>query len=242
MFDVLGDVLHHLEELSTSPWFYLVIFLIAYFDSMIPIVPSETMVILGGVAAGQGDLWLALVIGCAFAGAFLGDTTAYLLGRHFGPAIERRFFKRPKSQARLEWARRQLEVRGGMLLVTARFVPGGRTVVTFTSGLTRQPFRRFVGFIAFATIVWACYAALLGFIGGKAFADNHALAFLVAFGIALGVTAVIELIRHVRHRGRPATDAPDVGPVAETAIETIADAQMPTGDRTGRADGVSRSS
>ena len=206
------------------------------------VIPGETMVILGGVAAGQGDLWLGLVIACAFAGAFFGDTTAYLLGRHFGPAIERRFFKRPKSQARLEWARRQLEVRGGMLLVTARFVPGGRTVVTFTSGLTRQPFRRFVGFIAFATIVWACYAALLGFIGGKAFADNHALAFLVAFGIALGVTGVIELIRWMRHRGRPASEGPGTEPVVETAIETIADAEMPSGDRSGSADGVSRSS
>jgi membrane protein DedA with SNARE-associated domain len=233
MLDVLGDVLHQLEELSTSPWFYLVILAIAYLDSMLPVVPSETMVILGGVAAGQDDLWLWLVIACALTGAFLGDTTAYLLGRHFGPAIERRFFRRPKSKARLEWARRQLQLRGGMLLVTARFVPGGRTVVTFTSGLTRQPFRRFLGFIAFAAVVWACYAALLGYVGGKAFADNHTLAFLVAFGCALGVTAVIEVVRWVRHRGRP------------DPLDVIDDAAP--GDAAGpppadRADDVSRSS
>jgi membrane protein DedA with SNARE-associated domain len=223
MVDVLGDVLHHLEELSTSPWFYLVILVIAYLDSMIPVVPSETMVILGGVAAGQGDLWLGLVIACALTGAFLGDTTAYLLGRHFGPAIERRFFRRPKSQARLEWARRQLRVRGGMLLVTARFVPGGRTVVTFTSGLTRQPFRRFLGFIAFAAVVWACYAALLGYIGGKAFADNHTLAFLVAFGCALAVTGVIEVIRWIRHHGRPdPLDVLDDAALDGTALDDAA--------------------
>jgi membrane protein DedA with SNARE-associated domain len=90
-----------------------------------------------------------------------------------------------------------------MLLVTARFIPGGRTVVTFSSGLTRQPFKRFLSFIAFAAVVWACYAALLGFVGGKAFADNHAVAFLVAFGCALGVTAVIELVRWLRHRRQP---------------------------------------
>jgi membrane protein DedA with SNARE-associated domain len=135
-------------------------------------------------------------------GAFLGDTSAYLLGRHFGPALERRFFSKPKSQARLEWARHQLEVRGGVLLVTARFIPGGRTVVTFTSGLTRQPFRRFLGFILFAAVVWASYAALLGFAGGKTFADNHTVAFLVAFGCALAVSGVIELIRWLRHRGQ----------------------------------------
>jgi membrane protein DedA with SNARE-associated domain len=233
MFDVLRDVLHPLEELSTSPWFYLVILAIAYLDSMLPVVPSETMVILGGVAAGQDDLWLWAVIACSLTGAFLGDTTAYLLGRHFGPAIERRFFRRPKSKARLEWARRQLRLRGGMLLVTARFVPGGRTVVTFTSGLTRQPFRRFLGFIAFAAVVWACYAALLGYVGGKAFADNHTLAFLVAFGCALGVTAVIEVIRWVRHRGRP-----DPLDVLDDAAPGEADGPPPAD----RADDVSRSS
>ena len=202
MLDALGDLLHHLEELSTSPGFYLVIFVIAYLDSMIPVVPSETMVILGGVAAGQGDLSLPAVIGCAAAGAFLGDTSAYGIGRWFGPTLERRFFSKPKSKARLEWAARQLKVRGGMLLVTARFVPGGRTVVTFSSGMTRQPLRRFLAFIAFAAVVWACYASLLGYVGGKTFADNHAVAFLVAFGIALGVSGVIELVRWLRHRQR----------------------------------------
>jgi uncharacterized membrane protein HdeD (DUF308 family) len=64
-----------------------------------------------------------------------------------------------------------------------------------------QPFRRFLGFILFAAVVWASYAALLGFAGGKTFADNHTVAFLVAFGCALAVSGVIELIRWLRHRG-----------------------------------------
>jgi membrane-associated protein len=218
MLGVLGDLLQRVEDLSGSSWFYVVIAVVAYLDSMIPIVPSETMVILGGVAAGAGDLWLPAVIGCAMAGAFLGDTTAYLLGRHFGPALERRFFSKPKSQARLDWARHQLAVRGGVLLVTARFIPGGRTVVTFTSGLTRQPFRRFVGFILFAAFVWATYAALLGFIGGKTFADNHAIAFLVAFGCALAVSGVIELVRWLRHRGQD--EEPPKGPSDAERVTT----------------------
>ncbi len=196
----MGDLFHQLEDLSTSSWFYLVIFVIAYLDSMIPLVPSETMVILGGVAAGQGDLALPLVIACAAAGAFLGDTSAYLIGWRFGPWVERRVFGRPKGQARLEWANQQLRLRGGVLLLTARFIPGGRTVVTFSSGMTHQPFKRFLGFIAFAGAVWATYASLLGYIGGKTFADNHFVAFAVAFGCALGVSALIELIRRAREK------------------------------------------
>jgi membrane-associated protein len=216
---VLNDLLHHLEDLSTSEWFYLVIFVIAYLDSMIPIVPSDTMVILGGVAAGQNDLELWAVIACGAAGAFLGDTSAYLVGRRFGPWVERRLFSKPKGQQRLAWASRQLKTRGGVLLVTARFIPGGRTVVTFTSGMTHQPFRRFLGFIAIAGLVWATYASLLGFIGGKTFADNHTVAFLVAFGCALSVSAMIEVIRKwlERRRGEVAEQEEPTGTEPETA-------------------------
>jgi membrane protein DedA with SNARE-associated domain len=210
---MLGDLFHHIETLSTSNWFYLIIFVIAFLDSMIPVVPSETMVILGGVAAGQGDLVLPLVILCGAAGAFTGDTCTYLIGRRYGPWVERKLFSKPKSQARLKWASHQLETRGGSLLLTARFVPAGRTVVTFTSGVTKQPFHRFVLFVLIAGTAWAVYAAMLGFIGGKTFADNHFVAFAVAFGCALGVSAVLEFVRRLRERSRAArsnetSDAP----------------------------------
>ena len=44
--------------------------------------------------------------------------------------------------------------------------------------------------VAIACTIWACYAGLLGFIGGKTFEDDHTKAFLVAFGMArLGTDA-----------------------------------------------------
>ena len=48
------------------------------------------------------------------------------------------------------------------------------------------------------------YAALLGYLGGKAFADNHTTAFLVAFGGAIGVTILTEVVRHYRKSSVPA--------------------------------------
>jgi len=95
-----------------------------------------------------------------------------------------------------------LRARGGLLLITARFIPGGRTALTIASGLTRQSRAWFVGWITIAVVIWATYASLLGYIGGKAFEDDHTTAFLVAFGGAIGVTIVIELVRHLRHKGR----------------------------------------
>jgi membrane protein DedA with SNARE-associated domain len=200
--NVVTDLTNWLSDFSSNWWFLVIIFAVAYFDSIVPIVPSETMVIIGGVAAGQGEQYLAVVIASGAVGAFLGDNTAYLLGARLSGFIERRAEHRPKLHRRLEWATEQIRVRGGLLLITARFIPGGRTALTVSSGITHQPRRWFIGWITAAVLIWATYAALLGYIGGKTFEDNHTLAFLVAFGAALGMTVLIEVARHVRSRFR----------------------------------------
>ena len=53
--DFFSNLTEWLEDVSGEWWFLLVIFAIALLDSVIPIVPSETTVILGGVAAGTGS-------------------------------------------------------------------------------------------------------------------------------------------------------------------------------------------
>lgn len=201
---MLDSLLGALEDLSSNPWFYLIIFLIALLDSVIPVVPSETTVILGGIAAGQGNLLLGLVIVCGALGAISGDSIAYLIGHRAGGWLERVYFHKESRRARLDWAKHQLEVRGGTLLVTARFVPGGRTAITLSSGLTHQPYRRFLAFDTLAGILWATYAGSLGYFFGERFKDDHTKAFLYAFGMALSITVLIEVVRWFRHRGADA--------------------------------------
>lgn len=198
--NVITDASNWLADFSANWYFLAIVFGVALFDSIVPIVPSETMVIIGGVAAGRGDHWLVAVIAAGAIGAFLGDNTAYLIGDRMSGVIQRRATKRPKLQNRLDWASEQIRVRGGLLLITARFIPGGRTALTVTSGITNQPRRWFMGWVAIAVVIWASYGALLGYIGGQAFEDNHTLAFLVAFGAALAMTGLIEVVRHLRHR------------------------------------------
>ncbi len=198
----LNDFFAWLEHFSSSPWFYLIIFTIAIADSVIPIVPSETLVIIGGVSAGSGHLSIALVVLVAAAGAFIGDNMSYLIGREASERILKRYTRNEKSQQRLEKVIHQIEQRGGMLLITARFIPGGRTLLTLTCGITRRDHRWFVGWIVAAASIWALYASLLGFIGGKTFQDDHTKAFLVAFGGAVSATLLIEAVRFVRKRLR----------------------------------------
>lgn len=199
--NIITDITDKLEEFSANWWFLLVIFVIALLDSILPIVPGETLVIVGGVAAGQGTQALWLVIAAGAVGAFLGDNLAFLLGRRFSDRVNAWADQSVKRRARLDAADRQIKIRGGMLLITARFIPGGRTILTVSSGLTGQPWPWFALWVATATTIWASYAALLGYFFGQTFEDNHTLAFWLAFAAALTITALVEVVRWLRHRG-----------------------------------------
>jgi membrane-associated protein len=147
---------------DASGWAYGIVFLLALLDAVVPIVPSETAVITAGVVASAGDLSLAMIVPAAAAGAFLGDNSAYWIGRRFGTRVVERFFGGEKSRRRIEWAERQLTERGGELIAIARFIPGGRTAVTLSAGLLEFPWRRFIFFDSLAAVGWALYASLLG--------------------------------------------------------------------------------
>ena len=196
----LGTFTDKLGDWAGNWWFLGVIFIIALLDSVIPVVPSETTVIIGGVAVATGTAPYPLlaVIAAGAAGAFIGDNMAFSIGKRWSAAFERRAARNPKFAAKLAWAHEQIGHRGGLLLITARFIPGGRTAITIASGITRQSRAWFVRWTLVAAIIWATYAAGLARLVGEPFKDDHAKAFWIAFGTALGINVVIELVRHAR--------------------------------------------
>ena len=194
--------------------------MIAFLDSVIPIVPSETTLIIGGVAVATGvapySLWPVLAVGAV--GAFLGDNASFGIGQHFAPRLERRAARRPKFAKRLDGARRQLGGHGGVLLITARFLPGGRTMLTLRV-------RRHQA----ATLV----VRALGCAGGDHLGGLRRRARVprrqavrgspigragTALGTSVLLNVVVEVIRRRRHRSHPT-------PLPETTGEAVAAAQ-----------------
>lgn len=214
MFDQFTDLVA-----QASGWAYVIVLLFAVIDALLPIVPSETAVITAGVVAASGDLFLPLVIAAAAIGAFLGDNLAYGLGRRYGSRARDRFFHADNARRRIDWAKRQLDNRGGELIAVARFIPGGRTAVTLTAGLTHFPWRRFAVFDAGAAVVWAGYAALLGHFGGRAFEHQPWKGLMLALGVAFTVSAATEAARWALRRRTRTTRVPaEAGEPAATAI------------------------
>jgi membrane protein DedA with SNARE-associated domain len=133
---------------------------------------------------------------CGAMGAVVGDSISYGIGR-FGSLRFPRFFA--DRRAGIERMSRQIRQRGGLLLITARFIPGGRTLLTLACGATRQPFVEwFARWDLAAGLIWATYAGGLGYLFGDWLEEREhgeTIAFAAAFASALAVTALIELVR-----------------------------------------------
>jgi membrane-associated protein len=180
---------------------YLAVLGACALDAVLPIVPSEAVVIGASVLATKGELSIWLIALAAAAGGFLGDTGSYVLGRTAGATAARRLFRSPKAKGRLTWAGEALDRHGATIIMVARFIPGGRTATTFTAGTVRLAWPRFAAADAVGATLWAMYAAGLGYLGGETFERRPMYAFLFGLGVALLVALAVEAARRLRRRG-----------------------------------------
>jgi membrane-associated protein len=219
----LEDVQEYLEHLThlalASPWLLGVIVAMAVVDALLPVVPSEALIIGAGVAAAAGQQDLLVVIGAAALGSFIGETAGYVIGRLLGPAVRGRFTDGARAAA-FDRIAGLLDRQGGTVLLTARFLPAGRTVATVTAGAVHYPIGRFLAFTAMGTPLSAGWSAVLGYLGGATFAENPL--FGLAFGLALGTLAGVALGAAQKMSARRADQLGPVGaPEPEREAEPV---------------------
>ena len=200
----MGGVAGLVDTAVTSPWFYLVLFAVAAIDGFFPVVPSESLVITAGVYAAAGAPEPVLVAASAALGAFAGDHVSYLVGCRVGGRLVRGLRPGTRRHAVFAWAGGALAERGGLVLVVARYVPGGRTAVTAAMGAVGYRLWLFSLFAAVAAVSWSVYGVVLGVVGGAAFEGDPVRGAAVGLGLALAVTGAVEGVRFVRRRRRAA--------------------------------------
>ncbi|ABF43916.1 dedA protein (plasmid) [Deinococcus geothermalis DSM 11300] len=183
------DLTHLLHSASYAGIFGIVFaetgLLIGFF------LPGDTLLITAGILAQQGNLSLAGVMLAVAAGAILGDSTGYALGRRFGPAI----FQRPDSRLfRPEYVTRTrafFERYGGLALTLAQFVPIVRTVAPTLAGVGQMPYPRFVTFNVIGVLLWAGAVPLLGYwLGGLVPHLDRYILLVVGAVVLLSLVAV----------------------------------------------------
>ena len=204
---------HVIRDLGSTlgPWTYALVGVMAFLETGAGvglIAPGELAVILGGVAAGQGEVELVPLIALAWVCAVAGDTLSYVLGRRLGRGFLREHGHRVKlTPERLEQVERYFAGHGGKTILFGRFIGWVRTLAPFIAGASRMPARRFVPATIAAAGVWAVACTMLGYVFWNSLDHAVELARQGSFAIA-GVVALAAAGAYAvkRWRRRPAAD------------------------------------
>ncbi|MEV6912620.1 DedA family protein [Amycolatopsis sp. NPDC051071] len=198
------ELLEYVTELLRgtlgSPWLWVIVLLVSGLDALLPFMPSETTVITVAVLIGPDLPQLALLAVVSALGAWLGDCLGYTVGAAAGPRALARLQRGPEGIRRHEWAKIQVRRNAVLLILAARYLPGGRVASGLATGSMGYPPRKFVPLDALGASIWAVYSVLIGLVGGAAFADEPEKGLLLSFTLGLVLVGAIEIGRRVRVR------------------------------------------
>lgn len=221
------ELLAQLEALMLgaleSPWMLVIVLLACAVDAILPPVPSESVLVgAAAVAASTGELATVGVIALvAAAGAWLGDNAVFRLGRAVG--TERwRWIRSARAVAAIDGARRGLDRRGALVILTGRFIPMGRVAVDLAAGATGYSARRFALTSAGAVSLWAAYSVGIGVWFGQWLGESPLLA--AGLGVVVAIVLGIAIDRLLRRFdiGLAAGPAPEPESAREIEAELLA--------------------
>ncbi len=191
-----------------APWGYVVVFAATFLENSVGagvIVPGETLVIIGGVYAGLGDLWVPGVATVAIIGAILGDNLGYWIGRRFGRGfLERHGRKLFVTPERIEAAERYYARHGGKTVFFGRFIPVVRSVGFIVAGVSHMPWKRFLVYDVAGAVIWGVGHTMIGYALGESYerleryATPFGIGLLVVLLLVIGGSKFLAARRRVR--------------------------------------------
>lgn len=210
----------HLESVLTAvpSWtVYLLVFVLPFVECSLFVgfvFPAETALVLAGVLAtgalpGGSDVDVRLLCVLAVAGAVLGDSAGYAVGRRYGPAVQRSRLGRVVGPQRWAAAESFLRRRGGPAVFLGRFTALLRALVPSAAGMSRLPFGTFVVWNAAGGLVWGAGAVLAGYAAGASYAKvEHYLGrgALVVTAVVVVAAIAVHLVRRRRQPAEPAAE------------------------------------
>lgn len=162
------DILQTLIDFFTHYGYFAVFFVLLICGFGVPI-PEDITLVAGGVISGLGytnEHWMFVV---GMAGVLTGDATMFLLGRFYGNTLlQWPLIARVVTPERFVAVQAKFEKYGVWVLFVARFLPGLRSPIFITAGVTRRvPFWRFLLMDGLAALISVPVWVYLGFLGAS---------------------------------------------------------------------------
>jgi membrane protein DedA with SNARE-associated domain len=189
--------------LSQSPALlvYAAVALLIGLESMGVPLPGEATLISAALLASTGVVNPFGVAAAGIAGAVIGDSLGYLIGRRGGRSLLDRLgrrFPRHFGPAKIATAEQVFEHSAVWAVFFGRFIVILRILAGPLAGTLRMPYKRFLAANVAGGIVWAGgVTALMYALGSVArvwFDQYSWVIFVVALGLGMAITAVAGLV------------------------------------------------
>jgi len=175
---------------------YLVVFVGILLENIGIPLPGETITIVGGFLAGNKELNYWYVLGCAIAGASLGGTIGYWVGRKGGWAMVVKVSKIFRiSEEKLAKLKDNFTDNAGKAVFVGRFIALLRIFASPLAGVAEMPFLKFTAYNLLGAATWASVMVTVSFFAGKFLSLEELVTWaakfsVVAFSIVVASIAI----------------------------------------------------
>ncbi|AFY66987.1 DedA family protein [Geitlerinema sp. PCC 7407] len=176
--------LESIQEIAHQYGYGAVFFGILLENMGIPL-PGETITLVGGFLAGNDELNVWLVLLSAIAGAIVGDSCGYWIGRWGGwPFLLRlgKIFRIQEEQ--IAEGRRQFSENAAKAVFLGRFIALLRIFAGPLAGIAQMPYRQFLLYNAAGAALWASVMVGVSFFIGQVLPLEEVISWVARFAIA----------------------------------------------------------
>lgn len=186
---------------------YLGVGFLMFLETVFPPIPSEVIMSVAGVAAGQGKLNYWWVVASGTTGAMLGNIFWYLAARALGIQRLEPFIRKYGRWITMSWAEvkraeRWFALHGTFFVFMGRMLPTVRSLVSVPAGLLKMRFKSFLIASTLGTAGWTALLAGAGYKLGENYGEVDKI--IGPASTAIMVVLVVGYIYRVwTHRDMP---------------------------------------
>ncbi len=143
-----------------------------FLENLIPPIPSEIIMPLGGFFVYKGDLNFYILIISGLIGTVVGALPWYFLGmllneKKISNFIDRRGKFVGISLKDLDKSRIWFDKYGVPLVFWGRLIPGIRTLISVPAGIELMPLNKFLIWTSLGSLIWVIFLTSAGFLFGE---------------------------------------------------------------------------
>ena len=151
---------------------YFVISLAMFLENLIPPIPSEIIMPLGGFFVYKGDLNFYILIISGLIGTVIGALPWYFLGKLLNEKKLSNFIDRKGkfvgiSLKDLDKSRLWFDKYGVLLVFWGRLIPGIRTLISVPAGIELMPINKFLIWTSLGSLIWVIFLTSAGYLFGE---------------------------------------------------------------------------